>query len=166
MESAGDVDRGGLGNEVDCCEVAVLDIAEVHVAEVALLVNDGVEGIKLTHLTYDLQLLLVQGVAGQVALDSQRIFHEPGGVKGTNRLLTGHAGRHDLAPTGPASHEMRLHQTGDDAQISLHQYSVDEDRGTAGWGDAEVDQAGSVASSMALDTDVLQNPRVTDELGD
>src|SRR5450631_1355810 len=165
MESARNVHGGEAGHEVDCGEVAVLDISEVHVAQVALLVNDGVEGVKITHLTYYLQLLFVQGVAGQIALRSQRIFHEPGGVKGTNRLLTGDAGRYDLASTGPASHEMRFHQAGDDAQIGIHQQSVDEDRGTAGWGDAEVDQTGSVAGTMALDTNVLHNPRATDQLG-
>jgi hypothetical protein len=62
------VDRREWGHEIHGGEVAALDVAEVHEAEIAFLVDDGVEGVQLTDQTYDLELLLVQRIAGQVAL--------------------------------------------------------------------------------------------------
>ena len=105
----------------DRCQMARDDFAECHVDEVAILVDDGVERIEFTNRAHDLELLLVQRVADEVALDGERVLHEAGGVEGADRRVAGNAGRHDFAAAGPAGHEMRLDQAGGDAQIGLDQ---------------------------------------------
>ena len=94
------------------------------VDEVAVLVDHRVERVEFADHAHDLELLLVQRIADQVALDGERILHEARGMEGADGRVAGDAGRHHLAAAGPAGHEMRLDQAGGDAQIGL-----DEDRG-------------------------------------
>ena len=52
--------------------------------QVAVLVDHGVERIDVAEHADDLELLLVQRVADQVALDGERILHEAGGMEGAD----------------------------------------------------------------------------------
>ena len=95
------------------------DLAEGDVDQVAILVDHRVERVEFADHAHDLELLLVQRVADQVALDGERVFHEAGGMEGADRCVAGDAGRDHLAAAGPAGHEVRLDQAGGDAQIGL-----------------------------------------------
>ena len=89
------------------------------VDQVAIFVDDRVERVEVAEPADDLELLLVQRIADQVALNGERIFHEARGMEGADGFVAGDAGRDDLAAAGPAGHEMRLDEAGGDAQIGL-----------------------------------------------
>ncbi len=111
----------------------------------------------------DLELLFVKRIADQIALNGERIFHETRGMEGADGLVMGDARRDDLAPAGPAGHEMRLDQAGGDPQIRLDETAVELDRRAARRGEAEIDMIGFVARVMVLDSDPLHDPRIADQ---
>ena len=125
MNFRGTADLRRGGDEVDRGQVARDDLAERDADEVAILVDHRVERVDLAEHAHDLELLLVQRIADEIALDGERVFHEAGGVEGADRLVAGDAGRDDLAAARPAGHEMRLDQAGGDAQIGLDEAPVD-----------------------------------------
>ncbi|KTQ97008.1 hypothetical protein NS226_05705 [Aureimonas ureilytica] len=57
------------------------DLAEGHADEVALLVEPRIEGVDIAQHLDDLELLLVQGIAHEIALDRQRIPMKRAGWK-------------------------------------------------------------------------------------
>ena len=78
------------------------DLAEIDEGEVAVLVDHRVERIDLAEHADDFQLLLMQRVADQIALDGERILHKACGMEGADRLVAGNAGSNDLTAAGPA----------------------------------------------------------------
>ena len=64
--------RARIGDESDGGEMALDHLAEVDVDEVALVVDHRIERVDLAEHPHDLQLLLVQRIAGEVALDGER----------------------------------------------------------------------------------------------
>ena len=100
------------------------DLAEGHEDQVARLVDHCVQAIEIAEHPNDLELLLVQGVADEVALDGKRILHEARRMEGANCLMMRHARRHDLATAGPARHEMRLDQTRRDLKIGIDEEPI------------------------------------------
>ena len=78
------------------------DLAERHVHEVAILVDHRVERVEFAEHAHDLELLLVQRIADEVALDGERVLHEAGGMEGADRFVVRDAGRDHLAAAGPA----------------------------------------------------------------
>ena len=145
--------------------MALDDLAEGDADQVAVFVEHGVERVDLAQHAHDLELLLMQRIADEIALNRQRILHEPRRMEGADRLVMGDAGRDDLAPAGPAGHEMRLDQAGGDAQVGLDEAAVDLHRRAARRGAAEVDVVLVVARIMVLDPDVRQHPGIADEFG-
>ena len=117
-----------LGDERDRREVARDHLAEVDVDEVAVLVDHRVERVDLAQHAHDLELLLVQRVAGEVALDRRRVLHEARAVERADRVLVRDAGRDHLAPARVAGHEVRLDEAGGDAQVRLDEAAVELDR--------------------------------------
>ncbi len=146
--------------------MALDDLAEGDAGEIAVLVQNGVERVDLADPAHDLELLLVQRIAGEVALDRQRILHEPRRVKGAYGRVMGDAGSHHLASARPAGHEMRLDQAGRDTQVGLDEAPVDADRRRARGGHAEVDMRRIVPREMILDTDIPKYPVVADQFGE
>ena len=125
-----------------------------------------VQRVDLAEPADDLELLLVQRIADEVALHGERILHEAGGMEGADRLVAGDAGRDHLAAAGPAGHEMRLDQPGGDAQIGLDEAAVDADRRAARRGRAEIDMVLRVAGEMVVDPHGLQHPGIADQFGE
>ena len=146
-------------------QVALDDLAEGDADEVAILVQHRVEGVDVAQPADDLQLLLMQRIADEVALDGQRILHEASRVEGADRLMMGDAGGDDLAAARPAGHEMRLDQPRGDSQFRLGETPVDLDRGAAGFRDAQIDMGSVIPGEMVFDTDLGQHPGVADQLG-
>ena len=105
--------------------MALDDLAKRHVHQVAVLIDDGVERVAVAQAAHDLELLLMQRVADEVALHRERVLHEAGGVEGPDRLVMRNAGSDDLAAARPAGHEMRLDQPGRDAQLRLDKAAID-----------------------------------------
>jgi hypothetical protein len=85
--------------------------------------------------------------------------------EGANGLVMGDAGCDDLAPAGPAGHEMRLDQAGGDPEIGFGKQPVDLDRRVARRRMAEIDMGGIVAGEMVLDPDIFQHPGIAYQLG-
>ena len=139
------------------------DVAERHKDQVAVFVDHGIERVDLADHADDLQLLLVQRIAGEIALNGQRIFHEARRMEGADRLVAGDAGRDDFAAAGPARHEMRFHQTGGDAQIGVKKTAVDRDRGAPRRRLAQVDVVFVPFREMVGDADVGKNPWIADQ---
>ena len=73
----------------------------------------------------------MQRVAGEVALDGQRVFHEPRAVEGADASAWRDAGSDHFAAARLAGHEVRLDQAGRDAQVGLDEAPVDPDRRAA-----------------------------------
>ena len=152
-------------DERHCCQMARDDFSKCDVDEVAILVDHRVERIEFTNHADDLELLLVQRVADQIALDGERVLHEPGGVEGANGRMAGNAGRHHFAAAGPAGHEMRLDQARGDAQISLDEDPVDTDRRVARGGRAKIDMVMRVARVVVHYPHIRHHPRIAHHLG-
>ena len=83
------------------------------------------------------------GIADQIALHRERVFHEARGMEGADGLVPATPGSHHLAAARPAGHEMRLDKAGGDAQIRFDEAAVDSDRRAARGGDAEIDMVAS-----------------------
>ena len=64
---------------------------KVDADEVAVFVEHGVERVELAEHAHDLELLLMQRIADEIALDGERILHEPRGMEGADRLVMGDA---------------------------------------------------------------------------
>ncbi len=141
------------------------DLAEIDVNEIAVVVDDRVERVQVAEAPDDLELLLVERIADQIALNGEGILHEARGMEGADRLVVGDAGRNDLAAAGPPGHEVRLDQTGRDAQIRVDEAAVELDRRPARRGDAEIDMIGVVARVMVLDANMAHDPGIADHFG-
>ena len=142
------------------------DLPEGDVNEVAVLVDHGVESVDVAEALDDLQLLLVQRIADEVALHRKRIFHEARRMEGADGFMMGDARRHHLAAARPAGHEMRLHQAGGDPKLRFRETAVDADRRAAGGRDAEIDMGGVIPREMVLDADVGQHPGIAHQFGE
>ena len=142
------------------------DLTERHVHEVAVLVDHRVQRVAVTEPPHDLELFLVQRIADKVALHRKRILHKAGRVEGTDRFVMRHARCDHLPAAGPAGHEVRLDQTGGDAQLRLHETAVDPDRRAARRGAPEIDMHRVVARVMVLDPHVGHHPRIANQLGE
>ena len=166
-ELARHLDRDGVAHEIDRRRVARHDLAEAREDQVALLVEDRVEAVDppADH-AQDLQLLLVQRIAVEIAARRQRILHEARGMEGADRRVMRDAGRHDLAAAGPAGHEMRLDETGGDADVGLHEPAVDADGNATRRRLAQHYVIRVVARVVVHHRDVLQHPRVADQIGE
>ena len=73
------------------------DLAKIDVSQSALVIDNRIQSVYVAEAADDLKLLLVKRVADQVALHSERVFHEARGVKGTNGFVVSDAGSDDLA---------------------------------------------------------------------
>ncbi len=140
-------------------------LAEADVHEPALLVDDGAQVVDRTEHPHDLQLLLVQRVALERALDGGRVLHEAGGVEGPDRGVVGDAGSDHLPAARPAGHEVRLDQPGDDLEVGVGEAAVERDRRAPGGGDPQGPVGGVVARVVVLHAHVLEHPGVADQLG-
>ena len=63
----------------------------------------------------------------------------------------GHAGSDDLAASGPAGHEVRLHESGRNPEIGLDEPPVELHRRAPGRGESEVDVGRGVPRKVILD---------------
>ena len=98
LEAAADRHADALSDdERDRLEVARDHLAEIDVDEVAVVVDHGVDRVDLAQHAHDLELLLVQRIAGEVALDRERVLHEARAVERADRVLVRDARRDDLA---------------------------------------------------------------------
>ena len=146
--------------------MALDDFAEADVDEVAVVVDDRIERVDVAQHPHDLELLLVQRVAGEVALDCERVLHEARAVERANRVGVRDSRCDDLPATGVAGHEMRLDQSGRDAQVRLDKSAVQLHRRAPPGGDAQIDVRGLVAREMILDAHGLEHPWVADDCGE
>ena len=90
------------------------NLAEIHVSQIAIVVDNCIETVQIAKLPDNLKLFFVKRIANQIALNGERIFHETRGMEGADGLVVGDARRDDLAAAGPASHKMRFDQAGGD----------------------------------------------------
>ena len=158
-------DLGHLPHELHRGKMARDHLAKGDAEQVAVLVDDRVERIDIAEHAHDLELLLVQRVALQVARRSQRVLHEPRVMERADRFGMRHARRDHLAPTGISRHEMRLDQAGDNFQVSLNQTPVELHRRAPGRGEAKINVLRVVARKMIHDFHFFQYPRIADQLG-
>ena len=164
-EAAAHLDAGRVLDERHRRQMAGDDFAEGDVDEVAILIDHRVERVEFADLAHDLELLLVQRIADEVALHGERIFHEARGMEGADCRVAGDAGRHHFAAAGPAGHEVRLDEAGGDAQIGLDEDPVDADRRAARRGRSQIDMIVRVARVMVQHANVRHHPRIADDLG-
>jgi hypothetical protein len=151
--------RVAFGDEGDGGEMAGDDLAEADEDEVARFVDHGVERVDVAQHAHDLQLLLVQRIADEVALDRERILHEARGVEGADGLVHARRRARHLAAARPAGHEVRLDEAGRDAQLGLDEAAVDLHRRAARAGDAEIDMIFVVAGEVVGDARPSRAPR-------
>ena len=150
-------------DELDRGEVAFDDLAEGDEDQLALLVDDRVEGEHVAEHADDLELFLVQRIAGEIARHGRRVLHEGGGVERPDRIGVGNAGRDDLAPAGVAGHEVRLDQAGGDPHLRLDEAPVELHRHAAPRGPPEIDMGGIVAREMVFDPHGGEHPGIADQ---
>jgi hypothetical protein len=98
------------------------------VDEIAVLVDHRVDRVHVAEHAHDFELLLVQRIAAEIALDRRRVFHEPRGMERADRVRVRNARRDDFAAARIARHEMRLDETRGNAQIGVDEAAVELDR--------------------------------------
>ena len=147
-----------VGDERDRRQVARDHLAEVDVHEIAVLVDHRVDGIDVAQHPHDLELLLVQRIAGEVALDRRRVFHEAGAVKRPDRVRVRDARRDDLPASRVAGHEMRLDEPGGDAHFRLDEAPVELHRRAPPGRHAEIDVRRVVPREVVLDAAPCRTP--------
>ena len=77
-----------------------------------------------------------------------------------------HARCDHLPAAGPTGHEVRLDQTGGDAQLRLHETAVEPDWRAARRGAPEIDMHCLVSRVMVFDPHVGHHPRIPNQLGE
>ena len=165
-EAPADRHADAVGDEGDRGEMARDDLAEIDVDEIAVVVDHGVERVDLAQHPHDLELLLVQRIAGEVALDRERVFHEARAVERADRVRVRDARRDHLAAARVARHEMRLDEPGRDAHVGFDEAAVELDRRAPRRREAEIDVRRIVARVVVLDAHRFEDPRVADDLGE
>ena len=155
-----------VGDERDRREVAFDHLAEVDVDEIAVLVDHGVDRVDVAQHPHDLELFLVQRIAGEIALDRRRVFHEARAVKRADRVRVRDARRDDLPAARVAGHEMRLDEPGRDAHVRLDEAPVELDRRAPPGRHAEIDVRRVVAREVVLDLHRVEHPRIADHFGE
>src|SRR5271154_957043 len=104
--------------------MACNDLAEFHACEIAVLVQNRAQGIAFAEHVHDLKLFLAKRITDQIALNRERILHEARRVESPDGLMSGHAWRYNLGPTGPTGHEVWLNKPGRNAKICLREAPV------------------------------------------
>ncbi len=155
-----------LGDKGDRFEVALDHLAEIDVNEIAILVDHRVDGVDLAQHAHDLELLLVQRVAREVALDRRRVLHEARAVKGADGVGVGDSRCDDLPAARVAGHEMRLDEPGGDPQLGLDEAAIELDRRAPSGGHTQVDVRRVVARVVILDAHRLLHPGVAEDFGE
>jgi len=115
---------GRAVDELDCRGVAGDDLAEAHEDQIPLLVEHGVQAIDVAEHADDFELLLVQSIADEVALDGKGILHESRGMEGADRLMMSNARHHDFPAAGPTGHEVRLNQARRDFEVGFDEEPI------------------------------------------
>ena len=155
-----------FGDEGDRGEMALDHFAEIDVDEIAVLVDHGVDRVDIAQHPHDLELLLVQRIAGEIALDRRRVFHEARAVKRPDRVRVRDSRRDDLPAARVARHEMRLDEPGRDAHFRLDEAPVELDRRAPHRRHAEIDMGRVVARKVILDAHRVEHPRIADDFGE
>ena len=73
------------------------NLAEIHVGQIAIVVDNRVETVEIAELADDLELFFVKRIAIQIALNGERILHETRGMEGADGFVVGDARGDDLA---------------------------------------------------------------------
>ena len=132
-------------------------------AEIAVVVDHGVDRVDLAEHPHDLELLLVQRIALEIALDRERILHEAGAVERADRVGMRHARRDHLAPARVARHEVRLDQSGGDANVGFDEATIEPHRRAARASESEVDVRRVIAREVVLDAHRFEDPWIADD---
>src|ERR1700726_1820003 len=93
------------------------NLSEVDERKPALLIDHSVDRERATQHADDLQLLFMKWIAFKIAVRCVWIRHEPGTMKGGDRLGMRKAGRNHFASARIGGHEMRFYQARDDLEI-------------------------------------------------
>ena len=107
----------------------------------------------------------MQRIAGEVALDRRRVFHEARAVEGADRVRVRDARRDDLPAARVAGHEMRLDEPGGDADVRFDEAPVELHRRAPPRRDAEIDVRRIVPREVVLDAHGVEHPRIAHHLG-
>jgi hypothetical protein len=123
-------DQRLLLDETHALGVRLLDVSAEDARDPALAVERDVDQEVDADQPHHFEQRLVERIAlhqagAHLALDHGRAVRDP------NRLDRRQARAHRLAPARVAGHQVRLDQAGDDAQVSLQEEAVDQDRNPA-----------------------------------
>ncbi len=117
-------------------------------------------------MPHDLELLLVQRIADEVALHGERILHEAGGVEGADGFVIATPGAITLRP--PDQPAMKCGST---RPVAMRRSASTKRRSSLTGVPrvaraAEVDMHRFVAREMVLDPNVVQHPGIANQLGE
>src|SRR5260370_2504489 len=87
------------------------NLAEIHVSQIAIVVDNCIETVQIAKLPDGLKLFFVKRIANQIALHGERSFHETRGMEGPGGFGVSEARLADLASPGRPSPKSRFHQT-------------------------------------------------------
>ena len=102
----------------------------------------------------------MQWIAFQVTGCREWIFHKPGVVERANGFVVRNTRGNDFASAGITGHEVRLHQSGRDFYLCIHQQAVEADRHLMGCGKPQRHAARLIARVMVNHLYVLLHPRI------
>ena len=104
----------------------------------------------------------MQGVLLKVTGSCQRVFHEAGIVKGTDRCVMCHSGSYHFPSAGISRHEMRFDESGGDFQISFNKTTVQQYRGASFHGSSQIQMLFIVSGVMILHFELFHDPGISD----
>src|SRR3974377_1651850 len=81
-------------------------------------------------------------------------------MEGADRFMMGRTGSNDFTAAGPACHEMRFDQSGNNAQVSVDESTINLDRRATRPCETQIDMVVVVASKVVFHLDRFENPPI------
>ena len=104
--------------------MALLDAAKINKGYLTVLVDHRINRENSAHKLHNVHQHAVQGISIQDAIGSPAMFEDPGGMQDPDRILMSHTGCDQLSSARVAGHEMRFHQSDNNAQIRKDKAAV------------------------------------------